>query len=293
MYMRKIGFILSLLLTTLVISSFISVEKDMRAYVIYDSSGKEVSYEKMMKSIHGSDVVLIGELHNNPISHWIQLEVTQSLYEKEQKNLVLGAEMFESDNQLILNEYLTGAIKEDNFKKEVKLWPNYDTDYKPLVEYAKSNKLDFIATNTPRRYASIVYNRGFSALDSLTDEAKKYIAPIPIKYDPEVGCYKKMKEMMGGHGGLNLPKAQALKDATMAHFILQNWEKDKCFVHYNGAYHSDYHEGIAYYLQQSNAELKTQTITTVLQDDVSYLFKDNKNKADFIICVNADMTTTH
>ena len=51
-------------------------------------------------------------------------------------------------------------IKEANFREEAKLWPNYNTDYAPILEFAKKNELDFIATNIPRRYASMVARNG-------------------------------------------------------------------------------------------------------------------------------------
>lgn len=68
----------------------------------------------------------------------------------------------------------------------------------------------------------MVFREGFEALNSLPSNEKKWIAPLPIPYDSTLPGYVKMIEMMGGHGGENLPKAQALKDATMAHNILEN-----------------------------------------------------------------------
>ncbi len=101
------------------------MNKDKPAYIIYNAKGKEVSYKKMMKSLKKSDMTFFGELHNNPIAHWMQLEVTRTLFEAKKTNLVLGAEMFESDNQLILNEYLSETISKKSFKKEARLWDNY------------------------------------------------------------------------------------------------------------------------------------------------------------------------
>ena len=51
-------------------------------------------------------MVLFGELHNNPISHWLQLELTEDLHAARGADLVLGAEMFEADNQLLLRLHL-------------------------------------------------------------------------------------------------------------------------------------------------------------------------------------------
>lgn len=99
--------------------------------------------------------------------------------------------------------------------------------------------------------------------------------------------------MGGGHGGENLPKAQAIKDATMAHFILQNHKAGQLFIHYNGAYHSDYKEGIIWHIRQTNSQLKIMTISTVNQEQLKKLNKENLGKADFIICVDENMTKTY
>lgn len=272
------------------------MNEDKPAYVIYNKKGKEVSYKKMMKALKKSDMTFFGELHNNPIAHWMQLEVTKDLFEEKKSDLVIGAEMFESDNQLLLDEYLSGTISQKSFKAEARLWNNYKTDYEPLVEFAKKNQLPFIATNVPRRYASLVYKKGITQLDSLSEMAKSYIAPLPIKIDLEVGCYKKMLSMMGGHGGANaknFPISQAVKDATMAHFTLKNWKKGQTFIHYNGSFHSDNHEGIIYYINQQNKRLNIKTISVVEQDDVSKLSEDNTGIADFVICVPSSMTKTY
>lgn len=162
-----------------------------------------------------------------------------------------------------------------------------------MVDIAKDNSLDFVAANVPRRYAKLVYKGGFEALDTLSNEAKNWIAPLPFPYNPELPGYAAMLEMMGGHGGENLPKAQAIKDATMAHFILENYSPEQTFIHYNGAYHSNNYEGILWYLKQAQPDYKYVTISTVSQEDVSKLKEENKGLADFIICVDEDMTSTH
>ena len=261
------------------------------AYILYDAKGKQVKYEKMIKILAEKDIVLFGEYHNNPIAHWLQLEVTTSL--KEKRDLVLGAEMFEQDNQEALNLYLQGKIKAKGLDSMARLWKNYPTDYAPLVNFAKNNQLVFAATNVPRRYASMVAKGGFGVLDTLSAREKQWIAPLPIAYDAELPGYKKMIEMMGGHGGENLPKAQAIKDATMAHFILQNHKEGSLSIHYNGSYHSDNYEGIGWYLKNKRPELKIGTITTVSQKDVTTLLEENKGRADYIICVPDNMTTTY
>ncbi len=275
----------------LIVCGSVIANAQNHAFQLFNSKGKKVKYAKMLKELDNAQIILFGEFHDNPISHWLQLEVTSSLLPNNQ--LVLGAEMIESDNQDVLNQYLKSEIDAKALDSLARLWTNYKTDYKPLVDLAKENNLRFVAANVPRRYAKMVYRGGFETLDTLPNEEKAWIAPLPIKYDPELPNYVEMLEMMGGHGGENLPKAQAIKDATMAHFILANYSPEQTFIHYNGAYHSNNYEGILWYLKQQQPDYRYATISTVSQADISKLEEENKSIADFIICVDEDMTSTH
>jgi hypothetical protein len=330
---------------------------EVAAFQIFDSRGKKVSYSKFIKAVRKSfltkpdsrDVLLFGELHDNPISHWLELQVTQDLFDVH-SNIVLGAEMFETDQQTALNEYLNpkkdtakqntnnpmgmGFGADPNYtklKKSIKLWNNFATDYQPLVDFARDHKLQFVATNVPRRYASMVYKKGIKSLykneghqipktfyidlnlpvcdtgiykkDSLMyfreiSEGKSF--PPFFVYDSTLQCYKDIFAMAGGHGGQNLPMSQAIKDATMAWQIYLHLPKNGVFVHYNGSYHSDNHQSIEWYLKNYN-EIKIQhfypmkitTISTRTQQNVSQLEKDNVGIADFVIVVPENMTRTY
>ena len=283
--MKKL--LLTFLITLLTTGAF----GQKQAYVIYNHKGKKVSYEKMKKILVKKDVVLFGEYHNNPISHWLQYELTSDLFQT--RKLILGAEMIEADNQTPLNNYIQGQITSKQLDSLARLWPNYKTDYEPLVNFAKENQLPFIGTNIPRRYASLVYKKDFKALDSLTPQEKAWMAPLPIAFDPTLPTYQKILEDMGDHGSPKLVKAQAIKDATMAYFILKNYRKDHLFLHYNGAFHSDFYEGILWYLKKENSDLEYATISTVSQENVHKLNEEHLRRADFIICVDSDMTTTY
>ncbi|MBU2651445.1 MAG: ChaN family lipoprotein [Bacteroidetes bacterium] len=289
--MRKT--IIPLLILFFALTAF---KQDKPAYRIFGPDGKKLKYKDLLEQASKADIILFGELHNNPICHWLQLELTRDLYAEAGSKLILGAEMFETDDQLILDEYLKGIIPSKNFENEAKLWPNYDTDYSPLVDFARDNELSFIATNIPRRYAAVVHRKGFEGLDSLSAEAQKLLPPLPVPYDPELKGYRSMMEMMGGMGGhanANLPKAQAIKDATMAYNIVINMGEGSIFVHYNGTYHSQNYEGIVWYLKQSNPELSILTIASAEQDSIEELQEENHELADFILCIPSGMTKTH
>ncbi|MBD1396778.1 ChaN family lipoprotein [Pontibacter sp. JH31] len=273
-------------------------KNDKPAYQLFNNKGKQVKYGKMLVELQKADVVLFGEQHNDPIAHWLQLEVAKDLHKAHQQHFAIGAEMFEADVQLVLNEFLSGQVAENNFEQESRPWNNYKTDYRPVVRFAKEVSIPFIATNVPRRYASMVSGGGLKALEHVSEDARRYIAPLPLQVDMDLPGYKNMLAMFGNstHGNTksqHIVQAQALKDATMAHFILQQVNSGKKMLHLNGAYHSDNYEGIGWYLKQGNPQLKTLTITTVLQEDLDKLTEENKLKADFILVVPASMTRTY
>lgn len=263
------------------------------AYTIFNKKGEPVSFEHVMKETEGKSHIFFGEFHNNPIAHWLQLEMTKQLHLKHGNNLIIGAEMFESDNQLLINEYFSDQIKQKSFEEEARLWKNYKTDYKPIVEFAKKNQLKFVATNVPRRYANAVFHKGITMLDQLDSDAKDLIAPLPIVIDTSLSSYAEITKMSGEHNGEFMMEAQAIKDATMAHFILEHSTENTIFLHLNGAYHSNKNEGIIAFLVPKIQKDKILTLSTVSQEDVSHLEKKNEQLADFTICVNSDMTLTH
>lgn len=273
--------------------SFLQINaQELKPFTIFDKNQKEINYKKMINQCKDADIILFGELHNNSIIHYIQLKLTQEL--GENKNLVLGLEMLETDNQKAIEDYLANKINQKKLDSVARLWNNYKTDYKPLVDYAKNKNFPVIATNIPRRYASMVFKNGLEHLETLQVADKEFIAPLPILFDINLKSYQDMMQMeMAKHKGENFPKAQAIKDATMAYFIHKNLKENTIFVHYNGAFHSDYYEGIYWYLKKLNSNLKIVTISTLEKKEVNSITKEEAQKADYIIVTDEWITKTY
>ena len=284
--MKRLIFVIFFLIT-----SIIGFSQEKKAYQLFNKKGKKVDYGKLLIAAEKAEVVLFGEYHNNAISHWLELELTKDLADKNK--IILGAEMIEADNQKQLDQFLKGEINQKQLDSTARLWPNYKTDYKPLVEFAKENNIPFIATNIPRRFASIVSKKGFEGLENLTLEERTCIAPLPIVYDSELPGYVNMMKMMGDHASPNMPKAQAIKDATMAYFIQKNLKEKSIFIHFNGTYHSDNFEGIYWYLKKVAPNLEILTIATIEQKELKKISTEDYNKADYILVIDEDVTKTH
>ncbi|QIP17251.1 ChaN family lipoprotein [Spirosoma aureum] len=301
---------IALLLLCLIAFAF---RPDKPAYRLYSPELKSQTYAKLLRQANGADVVLFGELHNNPICHWLELQLTKDLQLAKKGTLILGAEMFEADNQTALTDYVTGRTTSKELAAQARLWPNFDTDYMPIASFAREQKIPFVATNVPRKYATLVARKGLSALDTLSAEAKRQMAPLPLTVDLTLPGYKAMLEMMGAHGGndtktdahkanpeqaerspaANFARAQAIKDATMAYFILQNLKPGQTLLHFNGDYHSKNFEGIVWYLRQQRPDIKVVTLSSVEMADPDKPKVESPNLANFILAIPADMTKTY
>lgn len=314
----------TLLLLCLVAFAF---RPDKPAYKLYTPTLKTTTYAKLLRQAIDADVVLFGELHNNPICHWLEFQLAKDLQAAKKGNLVLGAEMFERDNQTALTNYVEGRTTGKELEAQARLWPNFDTDYKPIVDFAREQKIPFIATNVPRRYARLVSRQGLAALDTISSEGKQQLAPLPLTVDLTLPGYKGMMAMMSSgpssgtaHAGdtshgtpstsngnedvnANFARAQAIKDATMAYFISQNLKPGQTFLHINGDYHSKNFEGIVWYLTHQKTTgttrpLKILTLSSVELDDIEKPTHqaeglESANLASFILAIPADMTKTY
>lgn len=272
--------------------------QDRPAYRLFTAAGKPTGYDKMLKELAQADVVFFGEQHNDPIAHWLELQLTKDLLRLRQGQLVLGLEMFERDVQPLLDQYITGELEDKAFEADSRPWPNYPTDYRPLLQLARQQKFRVVGTNVPRRYASQVAKGGLSVLEALPAAEKAWLPPLPVQVDFTLPGYQNMAKMFGGDaahavGTQNIIRAQALKDATMAYFLNQARPEGHLLLHLNGAYHSDNHDGILAYLRQQNPKLKVLTLSTVTQTSLHTLDQDHLQKADFVVVVPEDMTKTY
>lgn len=266
-------------------------------YKVYDSRAKKLcSLEEMVLELAKSDVVFFGEEHNDPIGHQLESEIFKMLHQKNQNKQVLSMEMFETDIQQVLNEYLQNLISEKNFIKEGRAWKNY-SDYKPLIEYASKQGLPVIAANTPNRYVNRVSRKGLTSLDSLSKIAKKWLPPLPIDTATDK-YYENFLESMGGHQvpGMSIYQAQNLWDTGMAYSICKYLKKNKKhkIFHIQGRFHSDEKLGSMVRLKEYWPSLNLANISCF--SDKTFHNPDWDQYillADYIILSNPDLKRTY
>ena len=266
-------------------------------YKIFDTRSKQIiTIDKIVTDMSDADVLFFGEEHNDSAGHYLEIKIFTALHAQYADKVILSMEMFETDGQLVLNEYLAGTIDETRFSRDIRLWSNYK-DYRPMIEYAKQNKIPVVAANPPRRYVSLVTRRGMRSLDSLTKEAKKFLPPLP--YDTLTGRYReKFMDIMKGTPGStsqNIYYSQSLWDAGMAYSIYSYLKKNKHkkIFHCVGGFHTEEKLGTAAQLQMRNKKLKILNIASF--SDASFNNPDWEKfsfKGDYIILTNPDLKKT-
>lgn len=262
-------------------------------YKIFDTKKKkEIPLAKLNKSLKKIDVIFFGEEHNDSIGHDIELALFQ-LLEQRYKNVALSLEMFQSDTQLVLDEYISGLITPTNLAKDGRLWNNFN-DYEPLIAFARTTQTPVLAANAPSRYTNRVSKHGLESLTDLSESAKKLLAPLPI--DTLTGpYYEKFVQIMGGHdklSGMKIYQSQNLWDATMAYRISKFADRLKQvkILHINGRFHSDEKMGTFQQLKKYAPHLEAANISCFShQEFENPKWEDFQGLGDYIILTNPDV----
>lgn len=268
--------------------------------VVVPATGEQLTMARMNEMLTRSDIVFFGEQHDDRETHRAEAMVLEALG-RSNRPVVVSLEMFERDVQGVVDDYLAGRIGEPDFLSRSRPWPNYATDYRPLVEMAKANGWPVVASNVPRRIASAIGRQGLAALDSLTPTERTYAAREIIC--PADAYRARFMDQMRGHspGGAapspadTLPSAvaerfyvaQCVKDETMAESIVdarRRAPRNAIVIHYNGAFHSDFGQGTVARVLRREPGLSTAGITGVPSSDLaSASVADHVNRANFIV----------
>ncbi|MFH1051919.1 MAG: ChaN family lipoprotein [bacterium] len=281
-----------------------------RQYKIYESAtGKEINIKELAEKTLPKDVIFFGEFHDDSLVHVLEFEFLKAFYKKN-ANTDVSMEMFERDAQYYLDKYLKGEISEEDFKKDSRPWPNYESDYKPLVELAKEHKANVIASNVPRAYAASYSKGGMKSLKENPKYDQDWIAK-EISFadnksqDEKEVSYRKeffgtMIPMMGEEKMEDLSSneentlqlyygAQIIKDETMAESIFEHLQKNpgRKVIHYDGNFHSAKWQGTVNKLRVRSSEFGVAVIAPVyVEVGKEIVFNEEwKIEGDFIIAL--------
>ncbi len=258
-------------------------------YSIYETkTGKTITVEELVKNIKNVDVLVFGEEHNDSTGHQLEAQIYEKMLQ-DYPGTALSMEMFCTDVQPVINEYLLDLISEKNFIKETRAWNNY-TDYQTLIELAKTNKTDIVGANAATRYSNAVSMSGLQKLAEFPAASRAFLPPLPI--DTATGRYhEKFIETLGGHdmGSMKIYQTQNLWDATMGWSIAKYAKlyPKKKILHLNGRFHSDEHIGVITQIKKYAPKLTVANIScfsAATMDD-----QDKKKYAelgDYVIITN-------
>jgi uncharacterized iron-regulated protein len=262
---------------------------------VFDGAGKPAQMADIVEAAKSADVLFLGENHDDALAHKAELALFMQVFTAFGKDrpVVLSLEMFERDEQTVLDEYLKGIIPEKQFLACARPWDNYMTDYRPMVEFAREHGIPVMAANAPRRYVSVVAKQGRGVLDGLSAQGKSWIAPLP--YPAASAAYAaKFNALMGGaHGGGmggNLLDSQVLWDATMADSIVQALKArpGALVVQVNGRFHSEGKLGTAEQVLGYRPGTKAVVVGLVPGDGFT---KELAGSGDFVVVTAPQVTT--
>lgn len=249
-------------------------------------SGKELNAAQLAKKLQKYDVVFFGEFHDQGELHQAESDLLKAMHKLQDDKLALSMEMFEADNQPRLDSFLAGSLSEENFLATARPWPNYRTDYAPLVNFAKEKKMPVIAANVPRFLAAHVAKNNAST-EGVEAQYQQWLPKHT--YAPD-GAYKEKfyAQMNSPEAPMKMPPqrlaavyaAQCLKDDKMAESIAAFAEAhpDMQILHINGCFHSDAHLGTTQKLEALRPELKVAVITPLERKQ-----KGEKPAGDFVV----------
>jgi aminopeptidase N len=177
------------------------------------------SLSQVIDNVRDKRIVYVGEEHSNYAHHAVQLEVIQGLLEKDKK-IVIGMEMFQRPYQAVLDDYVNGAIDRKTFLKKTEYFARWRFDYelyKPIIDFARENRIPIIALNIEREILELVSKNG---LDALPSDIKVNIPPDMDFSDDQYR--ERLKKVFSEHTSLKdrnfdfFFQSQILWDETMS-----------------------------------------------------------------------------
>lgn len=263
------------------------------ARIVDTNTQETLEFDAFVERLAAYDVVFFGEQHGHRGTHDLQTRTTQALHGLR-PHMVLSMEHWERDVQPVLSAYLRGEIQEPEFLEGARPWGNYEEDYRPAVEWAKSAGVPVLAANAPRPLAKSAMKEG---LDAVLGDPH-----VAASVDTSEGRYweefQRMLGDMASHGGgdetmlKNMYVAQCVKDDTMAESIANMLQGPRStqagvepslplVVHWCGRAHSDYRLGTVERLAARLGASKPIAVVSIVTGDEE-MPADPADLADFL-----------
>ncbi len=287
---KNVIFIVSLVLFLSGCSSIIEPHSSLSSstvetfydYQLSTPNQQNIDLSSFTEQLKSADVILIGEWHTHPAVHRFQTDLLRSLYQQNQ-NVALSMEQFTRDKQTVINQYLNQEIGEQTLITQANAWPNYESDYRPLVEFAKTNQLDVIAANAPKDIVRCIGREGIGYLNKLPADQREWLASsILLEESP----YKRHFLASMHHGteaqNLNQYAAQVTWDETMADSIVEylSMHSGSQLIHIAGKFHIENGLGTAASILARAPQLNVVIVTPI---DVNQTIKSDSTDYQLLV----------
>ena len=255
----------------------IEMKIDDEAAVIDVSVLKTLS--DVINGVSDKKIVYIGEVHDVFAHHAVQLDVITGIY-RNNPNIAIGMEMFQTQFQDTLDAYISGEMAESEFLKKSEYFKRWSFDYnlyKPILDFAKTEKVPVIALNLKREIIDKVSHGG---IESLSEEEK---VEIPDGLDFSDTEYReRLKEIFFLHKHSahrefdHFYQSQIMWDETMSRSVDNYLRKnpDQTMIVLAGQGHLRYGSGIPLRTFRRNS---IDYATVLIDEDVK------KDIADYIV----------
>ncbi len=275
------------------------VAQDPRAVRVFDGhSGASFSWEQLVERAGASDLVLIGENHGHPLG----LACAAALFEDLMalhSCAGLSMEFFERDEQSRIDDWLSGLSDESTFEKRTQrsstgsTGGNWPAGHRAMLHTAKRAGRAVIAANAPRALVRLVREKGYGALDALTEEQQRLVFVPPWLVE---GRYREEfnKFMAGDWGPYEVEQAarlesvfrsQSLWDWTMADSIRKGLERGIApLVHVVGRFHVDHQGGTVQAVRILRPDARIFVVSFV-DEQAEALEEDDRGRGDAVIYV--------
>lgn len=282
---------------------------------LFTRDGRPAGLSDLVAASRLADVVFVGEYHDDPGAHAVERALQAALSTgaggAAGRPLALSLEMFETDVQPVLDEYLAGLVREKDFLAAARPWNNYSSDYRPLLEWARQNRQAVVAANAPHRYVIRVGRHGPDGLAALSAPARAWLPALPwpepsVAYADRFAAFA--REALGGapaslvapplsatssssgnHGtsqtAQRMFEAQWLRDVTMAHSIARHLEgaPGALVLHVTGLFHSQSAQGTVEALRHYRPGVRAMTLAVVRRaGSAEFLARDMRDLGDFV-----------
>lgn len=190
--------------------------------IVHLPTGTPVREEEMLAAVTDVRIVYIGETHDNPASHRLQLAILQAMAERWPGQVSLGMEMFTRKQQAALDRWVANELSEKEFLKEADWYSVWSMDfalYRDLLVYARDHRIPVIGLNAEKDLVKAI-GRQFPA--ELPEEERARLPEMDMT-DPYQTAM--VEAIFGGHaaGGSLLDgfqRVQTLWDEAMAESIV-------------------------------------------------------------------------